>query len=98
MGDGTAWGGRLLCKQKFRWDRYPYPPPLGLGLKPCMAAAPPKRKGKTRGEAIIRRRQVISGWETRVGKLEYYSLIWKPCDCISRVVVSSGLRTLIWWD
>ena len=27
MGDGTAWGGRLPCKQKFRWDRYPYPPP-----------------------------------------------------------------------
>lgn len=37
MGDGTAWGGRLPCKQKFRWDRYPYPPPVHLDylhLKP----------------------------------------------------------------
>ena len=28
----------------------------GIGLKPCMAAAPPETNGKTRGEAIIRRR------------------------------------------
>lgn len=29
MGDGTAWGGRLLCKQEFfRWVQIPHPPPI----------------------------------------------------------------------
>ena len=37
MGDGTAWGGRLPCKQKFRWDRYPYPPPARRRHYTCVA-------------------------------------------------------------
>lgn len=28
MGDGTAWGGRLICNQEIRRVRFPYPPPL----------------------------------------------------------------------
>ena len=33
---------------------------------------------KHAGRLIIRRRQVILSWETRVGKLEYYNLIRLP--------------------
>ena len=28
MGDGTAWGGHLVCTEKIRWVRFPYLPPL----------------------------------------------------------------------
>ena len=63
---------------RIRWGfDYPYLLQCGVvdtlnnppgGLKPCMDAMRTLRKRQTRGEAIIRRRQVISGWETRVGK------------------------------
>lgn len=34
MGDGSAWGGRLPCKQEFRSVRFRYPPPIELkGVK-----------------------------------------------------------------
>lgn len=26
LGDGTAWGGHLPCKQENRWVQFPYPP------------------------------------------------------------------------
>lgn len=28
MGNGTAWGGHLPCKQEIRRDRYSYSPPI----------------------------------------------------------------------
>ena len=42
----------------------------GIGLKPCLAAAPPKEKGKHAGRRLL---DAVSE------KLEYYSLIRIVC-------------------
>ena len=47
MGDGTAWGGRLPCKQKFRWDRYPYPPPVVVLYTDLLFQLPPMRQTRS---------------------------------------------------
>ena len=36
MGLGTAWGGRLPCKEDIRWVRFPQGPPIegNVGINP----------------------------------------------------------------
>ena len=33
MGNGTAWSGRLPCKEEIRWGRYPHSPPNEVALR-----------------------------------------------------------------
>ena len=33
MGDGSAWGGRLPCKQELRSVRFRYPPPTPSNVR-----------------------------------------------------------------
>lgn len=58
MGDGTAWGGRLPCKQKFRSVQIRYPPPAPSNVRICFVQS--RQVGVVKSTAVLGRTSIYT--------------------------------------